>query len=87
MACVAAARSRTLARLAGQDNVPFSVTWTGAGTNASVTRSYNGFRQLADEEANSRVWGGIHFMFETQSSLGSCTQLGDYAADNVLRKR
>lgn len=87
MACVGAASARTIARLAGQDNLPFSVTWTGAGTNPSVTRSYNGFRQLADEQAYSRIWGGIHFLFETLSSLGSCTQLGDYAADNVLRKR
>ena len=87
MACVAAASSRTMARLVGQDNVPFSVTWTGAGTSPSVTRAYNGFRQLADEEAHSRIWGGIHFLFETLSSLGSCTQLADYAVDNVLRKR
>ena len=87
MACIAGSQARVLERLFGQDSIPFSVTWTGAGTNPAVTRSYNGFRQLADEEAYSRIWGGIHFLFETLSSLGSCTQLGDYAVDNVLRKR
>lgn len=87
MACIGGSLSRTLERLFGRDDIPFSVTWTGAGTNPSVTRSYNGFRQLADEEAYSRIWGGIHFLFETLSSLGSCTQLGDYAVDNVLRRR
>jgi hypothetical protein len=87
MACVGAASARTLSRLAGQDNVPFAVTWTGAGTNPSVTRNYNGFRQLADEEAYSRIWGGIHFLFETLSSLGSCSDLADYAVDNVVRRR
>ena len=87
MACIAGSMSRMMERLFGQDNIPFSVTWTGAGTNPSVTRSYNGFRQLADQQAYSRIWGGIHFEFETLSSLGACTQLGDYAADNVLRRR
>ena len=87
MACVAASSARVLDRVFGQDNVPFSVTWTGTGTNPSATRSYNGFRELADQEAYSRIWGGIHFLFETLSSLGSCTQLGDYAVDNVLRRR
>ncbi len=87
MACIGGALSRVMERLFGQDNIPFSVTWTGAGTNPSATRSYNGFRQLADQQAYSRIWGGIHFEFETTSSLGGCSQLGDYAADNVLRKR
>ena len=87
MACIAGSMSRAMERLFGQDNIPFSVTWTGAGTNPTVTRSYNGFRQLGDQQAYSRIWGGIHFEFETLSSLGSCSQLGDYAADNVLRRR
>jgi hypothetical protein len=87
MACIAGSMSRVMERLFGQDDIPFSVTWTGAGTNPTVTRSYNGFRQLADQQAYSRIWGGIHFEFETLSSLGSCTQLGDYAVDNVLRRR
>jgi hypothetical protein len=87
MAIIGGSMSRVLERLVGRDNLPFSVTWTGAGTNPSVTRSYNGFRQLADESAYSRIWGGIHFLFETLSSLGAGTQLGDYAVDNVLRRR
>lgn len=86
MACLGASQSRVMARLFGRDDIPFSVTWTGT-TNPSVTRSYNGFRQLSDEEANSRIWGGIHFRFESLASIGSCSQLGDYAVDNVLRQR
>ena len=87
MACIAGSLSRVMQRLFGQDNIPFTVTWTGAGSNPSATRNYNGFRELADQQAYSRIWGGIHFEFETLSSLGGCTQLGDYAVDNVLRQR
>jgi hypothetical protein len=86
MACLGAAQARVLERVLGRDDVPFEVTWTGT-TAPTVTRAYNGFRQLADEGGISRVWGGIHFTFETQASFGACTRLGDYAADNVLRRR
>jgi hypothetical protein len=87
MACVGASLSRVLERLVGRDDLRFSVTWTGAGTNPSVTRFYNGFRELADQEAYSRIWGGIHFLFETLSSIGQCSRIGDYGVDNALRKR
>lgn len=86
MACLSAAQARVLERIVGRDDVPFEITWTGT-TNPTVTRRYNGFRQLADEGGQSRIWGGIHFQFETLASFGSCTRLADYAADNVLRAR
>lgn len=86
MACLSTAQARVLERIVGRDDVPFEITWTGT-TNPTVTRRYNGFRQLADEGGQSRIWGGIHFQFETLASFGSCTRLADYAADNVLRAR
>jgi hypothetical protein len=84
MACVGASLSRTLERLFGQDNIPFTVTWTGT-TGPTTTRNYNGFRELADQEAYSRIWGGIHFLFETLSSIGQCPRIADYVSDNLLR--
>ncbi len=84
-ACLSASQSRLLERLFGQDNIPVQVTWQVAG-GTPITRGYNGFRQLADEEARSRIWGGIHFQFESLASTGSCTLLADYVVDNTLRK-
>jgi hypothetical protein len=84
-ACLSASQSRLLQRLFGQDNVPIQVTWLVANA-APIVRSYNGFRQLADEEAKSRIWGGIHFQFESEASMGSCTLVADYVVDNTLRK-
>lgn len=85
-ACLSASQSRLLERLFGQDNVPVQVTWAVTG-GAAVTRAYNGFRQLANEEAKSRIWGGIHFEFESLASMGACTLLADYVVDNTLRKK
>ena len=85
-ACLSASQARLLQRLFGQDDVPVQVTWQ-VSNGPPETRRYNGFQQLADEEAKSRIWGGIHFEFESLASRGSCSQLADYGADNVLRKR
>jgi hypothetical protein len=87
MTCIAGAASRTLARVFGRNDIPFSVTWGGTGTNLDITRPYNGFRELADEEQRSRVYGGIHFEFDQLASMGVCTLLADYAVDNHLRAR
>lgn len=86
MACVGSSLSRVLERLFGAGDVSFSVTWTGT-TGPTTTRTYNNFRELSDQEAYSRIWGGIHFLFETLSSQGQCSRIGDYTVDNVLRKQ
>ena len=87
MACVGAGSSRTLARVFGRDDIPLTVTWTGIGGAADITRSYNGLRQLADEEERSRVLGGIHFTFDNRASFGVCVLLADYVVTNYLRRR
>ena len=63
---------------------PFSVTWTGINQD-NVTRSYNSFRQLADEAAASRIYGGIHFYFDYTASIGACGLLGTYIVENAMR--
>lgn len=87
MACVAASASRTLERVFGRNDIPVSVTWTGTGGAADITRPFNGFRELADQEAKSRIYGGIHYEFDHQASFGVCIPLADYAVDNYLRAR
>ena len=84
MACIGASSSALYARIWGQDNIPFTVSWVGIAPVADVTRSYNGFRQLADEEADSRIYGGIHYRFDHTASFGSCTNLANYVFNNYL---
>jgi hypothetical protein len=80
--CVGVSSSRALARAFGRDDVPFSVTWIGTGGNANVTRAYTSFSELAQQQARSRVYGGIHFDFELEASTASCTQVADWVADH-----
>ena len=85
-ACLASAMTRVFARYFGRNDVPFSITWAQP-TGPGITRSYNNFRQFADEAARSRVYGGIHFNFDTTSSFGVCEPMGDYIFTNSFRRQ
>jgi hypothetical protein len=83
MACVTSATATVLTDLF-PTTPPFTVTWTGINQD-NVTRSYNSFRQLADEAAASRIYGGIHFFFDHTASIGACGTLGTYIVENAMR--
>jgi hypothetical protein len=88
VACIGTSAARALARVLGNDQIPFNVTWTwtgAAGAGADVTRPYGAFSQLSDEAGMSRVYGGIHFEFEIHASAASCLKVADYVVDNYLK--
>ena len=84
-AIIAGTASALLIHAFGERNAgPFTVI---DSADAKLTRPFASASALADEHRLVRIWGGIHFTFETLASFGSCTRLGAYAADNVLRLR
>lgn len=87
VSCLGGSAARVLERVFGRDNIPFTATWAGVAGAPGWTRSYNGFREMADESGRSRQYAGIHFSFDRTASFGVCTPLGDYAVDNYLRSR
>jgi hypothetical protein len=87
ISCICAVAAKTLEGVFGRDDIAFSVTWTGTAGNPDITRSFNGFRHLADEGESSRIFGGIHFRFDHRASFGVCTDLGEYTVANYLRRR
>lgn len=85
--CVGASAAQALALATGTDAMPFTVTWLGTAPNADVSRSYASFSQLADDQARSRVYAGIHFTFELTASDVSCRKVADYLFGNYMRPR
>jgi hypothetical protein len=86
LTCIGASAARAMARILRTDSIPFQVTWTGLGGNANVTRKYSRLSQLAEEGGLSRVYGGIHFMFEIDRSHESCSRVADYLYENYMQK-
>ena len=87
MACVGAVAARSLELGVGTSDVHFSVTWKGANGNPDVTRHYASFWELAQQEADSRIYGGIHFRFDNDVSVEYCPKVADHAFATVARPR
>ena len=48
---------------------------------------YTTFSALGHDEGLSRIWGGIHFRFEIDTSEVSCYNVADYIYDNYMERR
>jgi hypothetical protein len=85
-ATIGAACATVLAGVLGSNDVPFVVHWDSYGF-PGVTRSYAGFWAAADEEARSRVYGGIHFTFDNTAGQGIGMNVAHYVMDHFLLPR
>jgi len=86
-ACLSAAAARALQLSLGRDDVPFSIIWPRTNGLPSVTRSYTGFWQLADQQARSRIHGGIHFQFDSDASQAACVKIPEFTNANFMVRR
>jgi hypothetical protein len=50
-------------------------------------RSYRSFTEMANEEANSRIWGGIHFRFDNEAGQSVGRNVANYVFLNFMRPR
>jgi hypothetical protein len=89
MQCIGAGAARTLRNVFGTDNKSFTAVWYLNNTPTSPivrAENYTSFWDLAVEEGNSRVWGGIHFTFELTTSRESCAGVADYIFANKMQR-
>jgi len=85
MACVGASAATALALFYGTDQVPFTAVWLGSGSNPDVSRNYSGFWQMALDQANSRIYGGIHFSFDNTASQATCPRVARYVFGHFMQ--
>jgi hypothetical protein len=78
-----AAAAETLARFFGADSISF--TTTSGAPFPGITRSYTSFSQAARENADSRVYAGIHFRSACRDGLIQGTRVGRYVFEHALR--
>jgi len=85
MACVSASAARILGLIYGSDDVTFTARWVGAKDYPDVSRNYQHFTQLAQDQANSRIYGGIHFRYESLASQTTCPKVADYVFAHYMQ--
>ncbi len=85
MACVGSSAARALGLFYGTDEMAFTARWVGSGGNPDVARSYATFSAMALDQANSRIFGGIHYRFDNDASRATCPRVADYVFTNYMR--
>ena len=83
-ACVASAAARALEIVAGTDDLPVTAVWQAPDGSVLATRSYPSARHMADEQARSRVYGGIHFTFDNEAAQQACPKVVDFVARHYM---
>jgi hypothetical protein len=59
----------------------------GSDDMPGVARSFDSFLDAAEEAADSRLYGGIHFRFDNEAGLVAGLQIGNFVARNYLQAR
>jgi len=77
------AAATVLAHVLG-DETSFTFSSTSVDPD-SPTRSFPSFSAAADENADSRVWGGIHFRFACDAGQALGDQVGAWTLANALQ--
>jgi hypothetical protein len=83
-AVLSAASARALARILGTDHIAFEVFFEPTTEGPGWTRTYTSFWQFADEQARSRVYGGIHFGFDSAVSQATAIELVDWVFERFM---
>jgi hypothetical protein len=83
-ATIGAACATVLARVFGTNVMAFDAHWEGT---PGWTRSYPSFWAIADEQAQSRIYGGIHFRFDNTAGQEIGISVGNYLLDHFMLPR
>jgi len=82
-AVAGAAVAEVLARFFGSDDIPF--TTISGPPFPGITRSFSSFSQAAQENADSRIYAGIHFRSATEDGLRQGEKVGRFVSNHSLK--
>jgi hypothetical protein len=74
---------RALASFFANDAVAFAVA---SDTAPGVTRGFEKFSQAEQENANSRIYAGIHYRFSNETGIAVGHQIADYVFSSYLKE-
>jgi hypothetical protein len=85
MAVIGASAARALQLTFGTNDVPVTATWKQSGGLPEVSRHFDGFWQVAQEQSESRIYGGIHFRFDQVAAQQAGKSTAEYVFSNFMQ--
>ena len=75
MATIGASAARALQLAFGKDDIAVTATWKQSGGLPDVSHHFDGFWEVAEEQSDSRMFGGIHYRFDQEAGqkIGKAT--------------
>ena len=87
VACLSAASARALQIAFDRDDIPFTVIYPRTMGLPTETRTYAGFWDLAQQQADSRIFGGIHYRFDNDLGAVSGKKVGELVVSRLIMKK
>jgi len=87
MATIGASAARALALAIGTNDMSVTVTWKQSGGQPDVSRQFDGFSQVADQQSESRIYGGIHYRFDQVAGQQIGKSTAEFVSANFMAPR
>jgi len=87
MASIGASAARALALAIGTNDVEVRATWKQSGGAPDITHTFSTLWDAAQEAADSRVYGGIHFRFDNVAGQIAGKAVAEHVFANYMTPR
>ena len=87
MATIGASAARALQLAFGTNDMPVTATWRQSAGQPDVSHDFPGFWEAAQELADSRIYGGIHYRFDHVAGQQIGRSVAEFVAANVMGPR
>jgi hypothetical protein len=87
MATIGAGAARALALALGTDDIPVTVTWRQSGGQPDVVFHFATLSAVAQQQADSRIFGGIHYRFDNEAGQAAGRAVAEYLFANFMRPK
>lgn len=84
MATIGASAARVIALAIGTDDIQVSATWQQSGGQPDIIRTWSKLSDVAQEQADSRIYGGIHYRFDNVAGQTAGKAVAEYVFANFM---
>jgi hypothetical protein len=87
MATIGASAARVIALAIGTNDVVVRATWKQSGGQPDVTHTFDSLSDVAQEQADSRIFGGIHYRFDNVAGQVAGKAVAEYVFANFMTEK